>query len=61
MEAEYPLGRICKVSDISEAISFLANDEFASFITEITLPVDGGTSTLLRLMMIACEYRFKKK
>lgn len=42
MDAKYPLGRICKVSDVSEAISFLANDEFASFITEITLPVDGG-------------------
>ncbi|RYD69154.1 MAG: SDR family oxidoreductase [Sphingobacteriales bacterium] len=40
--AKYPVGRAGEVSDISEAIAFLANDKSASFITGIALPVDGG-------------------
>ncbi|GGF41850.1 SDR family NAD(P)-dependent oxidoreductase [Subtercola lobariae] len=39
----YPLGRIGRTSEIAEAIVFLASDK-ASFITGVTLPVDGGLS-----------------
>lgn len=38
-----PIGRIGEVSDTSAAISFLADDNLASFITGILLPVDGGS------------------
>lgn len=37
------IGRIGEVSDTSAAIAFLANEETASFLTGILLPVDGGT------------------
>lgn len=40
--SKYPINRIGKVSETSEAIAFLANDKSASFITGLLLPVDGG-------------------
>lgn len=38
---KYPIGRLGELSDSSNAIAFLANDT-ASFITGISLPVEGG-------------------
>lgn len=40
----YPLGRVGEPSDIAAAIAFLASED-ASWITGITLPVDGGFLT----------------
>ena len=37
----YPLGRVGEPSDIAAAVAFLASDD-ASWITGVTLPVDGG-------------------
>lgn len=37
----YPLGRVGDVSEVAKAIVFLAKDD-ASFITGVTLPIDGG-------------------
>lgn len=39
---KYPLGRVGKSEDVSNAIVFLAS-EMASFITGHTLVVDGGS------------------
>jgi NAD(P)-dependent dehydrogenase (short-subunit alcohol dehydrogenase family) len=38
---EHPLGRIGQPEDIGRAVAFLASED-ASFITGVTLPVDGG-------------------
>lgn len=38
----YPLGRVGDVSDTSAAIAYLADNDSASFITGVLLPVDGG-------------------
>jgi len=40
-ERRTPLGRIAEVSEIAECVAFLASSR-ASFITGVTLPVDGG-------------------
>lgn len=40
---KYPVGRVGEVSDTSTAISFLADNSVASFLTGILLPVDGGS------------------
>lgn len=40
--SHFPLGRVGEVADTSAAIAFLASDA-ASFITGISLPVDGGS------------------
>ena len=40
-EATIPMGRFSKPSDIASAALFLASDD-ASFITGVTLEVDGG-------------------
>lgn len=40
---KYPVGRVGEVSDTSAAISFLADNNVASFLTGILLPVDGGS------------------
>lgn len=40
----YPLGRVGEPSDIASAIAFLASSD-ASWITGVTLPVDGGGTT----------------
>ena len=37
----YPLGRVGEPEDVANAVLFLASDE-ASWITGVTLPVDGG-------------------
>ncbi len=37
----YPLGRVGEPDDIAAAVAFLASDD-ASWITGVTLPVDGG-------------------
>ena len=39
--ARVPMGRIGDASEVARAIHFLASD-FASYITGVTLPVDGG-------------------
>jgi NAD(P)-dependent dehydrogenase (short-subunit alcohol dehydrogenase family) len=39
--AIYPLGRIAEISEIVDAILYL---DQASFVTGVTLPVDGGQS-----------------
>ena len=38
---DIPLGRLAAPSDVANACLFLASDE-ASFLTGVTLPVDGG-------------------
>lgn len=38
----YPVGRIGEVSDTSAAIAYLADNNQASFLTGVLLPVDGG-------------------
>jgi NAD(P)-dependent dehydrogenase (short-subunit alcohol dehydrogenase family) len=50
----YPLGRVGEPADIAAAIAFLASDD-ASWITGVTLPVDGGSlagplATMSRLL-----------
>jgi NAD(P)-dependent dehydrogenase (short-subunit alcohol dehydrogenase family) len=37
----YPLGRVGEPEDISNAVAYLASDD-ASFVTGITLSLDGG-------------------
>ena len=39
----HPLGRLGEVGDIADAVVFLASDR-ATWITGVTLPVDGGVS-----------------
>lgn len=41
LEKLHPMGRLGEASEIAQAALFLASDE-ASFITGVTLPVDGG-------------------
>jgi 2-deoxy-D-gluconate 3-dehydrogenase len=36
-----PLGRLCEVEDVANAVLYLASD-MASFVTGVLLPVDGG-------------------
>jgi NAD(P)-dependent dehydrogenase (short-subunit alcohol dehydrogenase family) len=38
---EVPMGRVASTRDVANAALFLASDE-ASFITGVSLPVDGG-------------------
>ena len=38
---DIPLGRIGKPEELAQAVAFLASDR-ASYITGVTLPVDGG-------------------
>ena len=46
-ELQYPVRRTGVPEDIANAIAFLCSDE-ASFITGVTLPVDGGLSIQLQ-------------
>jgi NAD(P)-dependent dehydrogenase (short-subunit alcohol dehydrogenase family) len=41
LAAWYALGRVAEPEEVAAAIAFLASDD-ASFITGVTLPVDGG-------------------
>jgi len=41
LQKRIPLGRLAKVEDVSNAVSFLCSDK-ASFITGHALYVDGG-------------------
>lgn len=40
---EVPLGRLCKLEDVANAILYLASEE-ASYINGVALPVDGGST-----------------
>jgi meso-butanediol dehydrogenase / (S,S)-butanediol dehydrogenase / diacetyl reductase len=44
LKAIYPLGRVGRAEDVAAAIAFLASED-ASWITGITLPVEGGLTT----------------
>jgi NAD(P)-dependent dehydrogenase (short-subunit alcohol dehydrogenase family) len=50
----YPLGRVGEPEDIAAAVAFLASDD-ASWITGLTLPVDGGILTGPRAMFLGIE------
>jgi NAD(P)-dependent dehydrogenase (short-subunit alcohol dehydrogenase family) len=39
--ADIPLGRLASAADVAAGVSFLAADE-ASYLTGVTIPVDGG-------------------
>ncbi len=41
MKARIPLGRDGRPEEVSAAVVFLASDE-SSYITGVTLPIDGG-------------------
>ncbi|WP_374776948.1 SDR family oxidoreductase [Streptomyces sp. NBC_01310] len=41
LDAAHPLGRIARAEEIADAVVWLSSDR-ASFVTGITLPVDGG-------------------
>ena len=41
---QYPLGRIGRPNDVAEAVVWLCSDS-ASFVTGVSLPVDGGFTT----------------
>lgn len=38
----FPINRLCEVTDTSAAIAYLADNNVASFLTGVLLPVDGG-------------------
>lgn len=42
VNSSYPLGRAATPEDVAEAISYLASDERAGYITGVKMPVDGG-------------------
>ena len=43
MKEAHPIGRIGKPEEIANVVCFLASEE-ASFMTGLTVPVDGGRS-----------------
>jgi NAD(P)-dependent dehydrogenase (short-subunit alcohol dehydrogenase family) len=43
MAAQHPIGRIGTPNEVAAAVAYLASDD-ASFVTGVTLPVDGGFS-----------------
>jgi NAD(P)-dependent dehydrogenase (short-subunit alcohol dehydrogenase family) len=47
MTEQIPLGRLGKVSDMVNAVLFLASPQ-AGFITGVVLPVDGGLTCCRR-------------
>ncbi|RWS01119.1 reductase-like protein, partial [Dinothrombium tinctorium] len=44
-KTSHPLGRVGTVDEVAKTISFLASED-ASFITGVTLPIDGGKSQM---------------
>ena len=46
----YPLGRVAEPEDIAKAVAFLGSDE-ASYITGAALPVDGGLTAGMNVMI----------
>ena len=46
----YPLGRVAEPEDIARAVAFLGSDE-ASYITGAALPVDGGLTAGMNVMI----------
>lgn len=46
----YPLGRVAEPEDIARAVAFLGSDE-ASYITGAVLPVDGGLTAGMNVMI----------
>lgn len=46
----YPLGRVAEPEDIAKAVAFLGSDE-ASYITGVALPVDGGLTAGMNVMI----------
>ena len=42
--SQTPMGRFGKAEELNGALMFLIDDEKASFITGVVLPVDGGFS-----------------
>lgn len=38
----HPIGHLGQLEDCVNAIAYLANEKFASFVTGVNLPVDGG-------------------
>ena len=45
MRLLHPLGRVGRPEEVAAAVAFLLSDE-ASFISGVTLPIDGGRSVL---------------
>ena len=62
MKEAHPIGRIATPQEIANVVIFLVRNE-ASFITGITLPVDGGRSIrwILKDFMVEYIYEFKDK
>lgn len=48
----HPLGRVGQSEDCVNAIAYLANNKLASFVTGVTLPIDGGKLKIV-------EYKYK--
>ncbi|MBN9317010.1 MAG: glucose 1-dehydrogenase [Devosia sp.] len=46
----YPLGRVAEPEDVAKAVAFLGSDE-ASYITGAVLPVDGGLTAGMNVMI----------
>ena len=42
VKATHPLGRAGTPEEVAKSIAFLASEEHASFMTGVTLPIDGG-------------------
>ncbi|MGI8999367.1 MAG: SDR family NAD(P)-dependent oxidoreductase [Candidatus Limnocylindria bacterium] len=52
----YPIGRPGAVEEVAAVVSFLASDD-ASFVTGVTIPVDGGLSVMSAAAMLSPRRR----